>query len=566
MLSSISIRNFVLIDAVDAEFKPGLSVLTGETGAGKSIILESLDLVLGGRADRSLIRVGAEQASVAARFDVAAKHPVLALLAEAGLAGADEGILLRRTVSASGQSRAFINDAPVSAQLLRAVGEALVEIHGQHDERGLLDPAGHRDLLDAFAGHGTLRARMAAAHEAWRAAAAAREAHGERQRLLGAEADYLTHAAEELGALAPEAGEEVKLAEERALLANAARIASEIEDALSGLGSDFGTRLAPALRRLERIDPAAQKLVAPAVQALERTMLEAREAEAQLGAALASLQHRPERLAAIEDRLHALRAAARKYRVSVDALAEKRAEIDAALAAFAHGAEDGAALVADEAAKRTAALATAAELSKARAKAAVRLDAEVNRELAPLKLGKAAFATSLVALDSGSLLPAGLERVTFEVATNPSAPAGALKAIASGGELSRFILALKVVLAREGSATTLVFDEIDRGIGGAVADAVGERLARLARGAQVLVVTHSPQVAARAEHHFLVSKAVAKGAARAAIVELDAAARAEEVARMLSGAKVTDEARAAAASLLEAREGVPPPRRRRAST
>lgn len=571
MLSSISIRNFVLIDAVDAEFKPGLTVLTGETGAGKSIILESLDLALGARAERALVRPGAALASVAARFaEIPPQHPVRVILADAGLGPCEGEIILRRTISAAGQSRAFINDAPVSAQLLRAAGESLVEIHGQHDERGLLDPSGHRALLDAFAGLGVLGARMAAAYEAWRAAADACAAHAQRQHALGAESDYLTHAAEELRALAPEPGEEAALAEERALLANAARIAGEIEQARGAVGSDFSARLSQALRRLERADPAAQKLVAPAAQALERAMIEAREAETQLDEALAALAHRPERLAAIEERLHALRGAARKYRVSPDALAEKLAEAEAALAAFEQGAQDGASLAKDEAERRAAAVRLAAELSAARAKGAAQLDAEVNRELAPLKLGKAVFATRLDRLKEDALGPAGLDRVTFEVATNPGAAAGPLKAIASGGELSRFILALKVALARTGFATALVFDEIDRGIGGAVADAVGERLARLARASQVLAVTHSPQVAARADHHFLVAKSAAKGATRATIAELDADARAEEVARMLSGARITDEARAAALRLLDQRGSAaapaPAPRRRRAGS
>jgi DNA repair protein RecN (Recombination protein N) len=565
MLSSISIRNFVLIEAADVEFNSGLSVLTGETGAGKSIILESLELALGGRAERGHIRAGVDQASVSASFNLPPGHPAFALLAEAGISAAEgEPIILRRTISASGQSRAYVCDTPVSAQLQRAVGDTLVEIHGQHEERGLLNPAGHRELLDVFADLAARRTRMGEAHAAWRSAAGRVEAHAVRQAQLAAEADYLSHAAQELGTLAPAPGEELALSEERALLANAARISGDVEEALGALGPDFEARIGQALRRLERTDGAARALLAPAAAALERAMLEAREAQAQLGQAHRALLHQPERLAAIEERLFALRAAARKYRVPVDALAGKRAEIETALGALETGREDGAARAREAGAARSAALALAEELSQRRGAAAAKLDAAVNRELVPLKLGKAIFSTRVDRLNGDEFGATGLDRVAFEVTTNPGSAPGPLKAIASGGELSRFILALKVVLAR-GGATTLIFDEVDRGIGGAVADAVGERLARLARSSQVLVVTHSPQVAARADHHFLVAKTASRGAARATIALLAAPARAEEVARMLSGASVTDEARAAAARLLSARDGGEPPRKRRAS-
>jgi len=552
MLTSLSIRNIVLIEAVDLEFAPGLSVLTGETGAGKSILLGGLELALGGRGDRALVRAGAEQASVAASFDVPAGHPAFVSVAEAGIeARAGELLILRRMISASGQSRAFINDAPVSAQLLRAVGDSLVEIHGQHDERGLLDPAGHRDLLDAFADLAPLRVSLAVAYGAWRSAAAEAQAHADRRSRLAAEADYLAHTAEELRTLAPQPGEESRIADERALLAGAARIAADVEEALAALGQGLEARIGQALRRLERMEGAARTLLGPAAAALERTVIEAREAESQLQEALLTLRHQPARLAAIEERLYALRAAARKYRVTADGLADKQAEIAAALAVLETGREDGAARARAVQAAFDAAMALAEELSLRRAAAAAKLDAAVNRELSPLKLGKAVFSTRVERLDASALGPSGIDRVTFEVATNPGAAAGPLKAIASGGELARFVLALKVVLAREGSATSLVFDEADRGIGGAVADAVGERLARLARGAQVLAVTHSPQVAARADHHFIVAKITAKGGARAMIAPLGATEREEEIARMLSGAQVTEEARAAARRLLE---------------
>lgn len=571
MLTSLSIRNIVLIEAVDLEFASGLSALTGETGAGKSIVLGSFELSLGGRGDRALVRAGAEQGIVAASFEVAAEHPALGLIGEAGIeARAGEPLLLRRTISASGQSRAFINDAPVSAQLLRSVGDRLVEIHGQHDERGLLDPAGHRDLLDAFADLASIRMNLASAYGTWRAAVAESEAHAGRQSRLAAEAEYLMHAAEELRALAPEPGEESRLAEERALLSGSARIAADVEEAIDALGQGLEGRIGQALRRLERMEGAARTLLGSAAAALERTVIEAREAEAQLQEALRALRHQPERLATIEERLHALRSAARKYRVTADALADKRAEIDAQLGALENGRESSAACALAVQATLSAAMMLAGEISKRRAAAAAKLDAAVNRELAPLKLGKAVFSTRVERLEADALGAAGFDRVIFEVATNPGAAAGPLKAIASGGELARFILALKVVLARGGTATTLVFDEVDRGIGGAVADAVGERLARLARGAQVLVVTHSPQVAARADHHFVVAKIATKGETRATIAPLDVAARAEEIARMLSGARVTEEARAAARRLLdgsksEAAEDAREPKRRRST-
>jgi DNA repair protein RecN (Recombination protein N) len=553
MLTELAIRNLILIEAADLELGAGLSVLTGETGAGKSIMLGGLELALGGRAERGFIRAGAEAASVTATFEVAADHPAFAALLEAGLPAIEgEPIILRRTISGAGQSRAFINDAPVSVQLLRAIGDSLVEIHGQHEERGLLDPAGHRALLDSFADLGALRTAMEAAYMAWRAVAEEAEAHGAAQAALEAEADYLTHAAQELAELTPEPGEEGRLADERALRANAARIAADVEEAQTALGENFEARLGQALRRLERADTAAQSLLAPAAAALERAVIEAREAGAQLHSALDALRHDPQRLTAIEERLFALRAAARKFRVTPDALAHKRAEIEASLAALESHEHDALARAKCVAEAKAKAVALARDLSQSRAAASAKLDAAVNRELAPLKLGKAVFSTRIEPLAGDGPGAAGGDRVIFEVATNPGAPAGPLKAIASGGELVRFILALKVVLARGGSAASLVFDEVDRGIGGAVADAVGERLARLAGTAQVLVVTHSPQVAARANHHFLVTKTAGRKGARAAIEALSEAARAEEIARMLSGAEVTQEARAAARRLIDA--------------
>lgn len=371
MLTSLSIRNVVLIEAAELEFASGLSVLTGETGAGKSIVLGSLDLALGGRAERALVRNGAAQASVAATFEVADAHPARAVLAEAGIeAGEGEPVILRRTLAATGQSRAFINDAPVSVQLLHSVGESLVEIHGQHDDRGLLDPSGHRLLLDAFADLGAWRANLTNAHAAWRAAVEEREGHAERQSRLRAEADYLTHAAEELRALGAEPGEESRLADERALLAGAARIAADVEQAQEALGADFESRIGQAQRKLERMEGAARTLLEGATAALGRTLIEAREAQVQLDSALRALQHQPHRQSAIEERLHALRGAARKYRVTPDALSDKAAEIEAAVSALDRGSDEGAARERAVQSTFAAALTLAREISKRRAAAA----------------------------------------------------------------------------------------------------------------------------------------------------------------------------------------------------
>jgi len=552
MLSALSIRNVVLIEAAEIECALGLTVLTGETGAGKSIILDSLALALGTRTDRALIRAGADQASVGATFDLSEDHPSYALLAAAELpAAAGEPLILRRVIGTNGQSRAFINDAPVSAQLLRSVGATLVEIHGQGDEEGLMDPRGHRALLDAFGGLQGAVSAVASAHEAWRAASDALDAFEARRARAEAEEEFLDHAAAELAKLNPEAGEEGALAQERAMRLNSSRIAEDIAAALAILTEDgLEARLGQALRRLERAPQEARAVTGAASAALERTAIEAAEARAALRAALEALRHDPERLAAVEERLFALRAAARKYHVFADELAHKRASIDEELAAIRSSERQSADLSARLTAAREAFLVAAGDLSMRRRAAAGKLDAAVNRELAPLKLGKAEFATTIDELAIERASVAGLDHVEFRIRTNPGTQAGPLKQIASGGELARFVLALKVVLARQGAAQTLIFDEVDRGIGGAVADAVGERLARLAAGAQVLVVTHSPQVAARGHHHFLIEKREGKKATSASLAQLEGDARREEIARMLSGSKITDEARAAADRLL----------------
>jgi DNA repair protein RecN (Recombination protein N) len=547
MLTSLSIRDFVLIERLDLEFAPGLCVLTGETGAGKSILLDALGLATGGRAERGFIRAGGAQAMVSAVFDPPAKHPARAALSGNGLES-DGALIFRRSIAADGRSRAFINDQPVSIGLMREAGAMLLEIHGQHDDRGLLDAAGHRHLLDAFGG---LDEEVAAVESAWRALAAADEAaraEAEVQQRAAQDFDYLKHMAEELRTLDVRAGEEAELANARAVMMASEKISSDLHEAVEALSGNGGVeaRMSLALRRLSRAQTVAQGRLDAAVAALDRAVIEATEARRAVEVAARGLAFDANALEKAETRLFALRAAARKYGGTCDGLAAKRADAEAKLQALS-GAQS-----------------RAAELERlraqARAKAAETLDQRVAKELAPLKLEHALFRTQIARMEAAG--PAGQDRVEFMVATNPGAPFGGLTRIASGGELARFILALKVALAAEGSASTLIFDEVDRGVGGAVADAVGERLARLAKGEQVLVVTHSPQVAARGMHHLRVSKAMAAGAMTTRVELLDAPGRREEIARMLAGAKVTDEARAAADRLIGGAVTQLPKRRR----
>lgn len=549
MLTSLSIRDFVLIERLDLEFAPGLCVLTGETGAGKSILLDALGLATGGRAERGFIRAGGAQASVTAVFDPPSKHPTRAALSGNGLES-DGALIFRRSVTSDGRSRAFINDQPVSIGLMREAGAMLLEIHGQHDDRGLLDAAGHRHLLDAFGG---LDDEVAAVEGAWRALAGAEEAaraEAEVQQRAAQDFDYLKHMAEELRSLDVRTGEEAELANARAVMMASEKISSDLHEAVEALSSNGGVeaRMSLALRRLSRAQTVAQGRLDTAVAALDRAVIEATEARRAVEVAARGLAFDANALEKAETRLFALRAAARKYGGTCDGLANKRADAEAKLQALA-GAQSRAAEL--ERLKVQAGKAfdkAAAVLSAARKKAAEVLDQRVAKELAPLKLEHALFRTQIETTDTAG--PSGRDRVEFMVATNPGAPFGGLTRIASGGELARFILALKVALAAEGSASTLIFDEVDRGVGGAVADAVGERLARLAKGEQVLVVTHSPQVAARGVHHLRVSKAMAAGAMTTRVELLDAPGRREEIARMLSGAKVTEEARAAADRLI----------------
>ena len=549
MLTALSIRDVVLIEALELEFGAGLGVLTGETGAGKSILLDALGLALGRRGDSALVRSGAAQAVVTATFD--APPAVTALLADNGLEiDADEPLIVRRIVKADGGSRGFVNDQPASASLLREIGGMLVEIHGQHDDRGLLAAAGHRTLLDAYARGGTRE--VAAAHAAWRAAeealASARDGIAAAQR----DRDWLEHAVAELSALAPEAGEEETLAERRRTMQRAEKIASDLDTVTGHLEGSAGamTHLRQAARALERI-AGDHPALAEALAAVDRAVIEGAVAEEKLRDAALALMHDPRQLEEDEARLFELRAMARKHRVQPDDLAALEQELRERLERLNAGEDGLADLDARVAATRAAYRAAAQALTEIRTSAATRLDAAVAGELAPLKLDAARFRTVVAPLDERDWSAAGQDRVEFEIATNPGAPFGPLAKIASGGELSRFILALKVALAETGGAATMIFDEIDRGVGGAVASAIGERLARLAEATQLLVVTHSPQVAARGAAHLLIAKSSDGTVTRTGVRPLDSDERREEIARMLSGATVTDEARAQAVRLLE---------------
>ena len=550
MLTSLSIRDVVLIEALDLDFAAGLGVLTGETGAGKSILLDALGLALGDRADSGLVRQGCALASVTASFSPPDAARQLLDANDLGI-GLGEELIVRRTVKADGGSRAFVNDQPVSAALLRELGGTLVEIHGQHDDRGLINPKGHRDLLDSFARADTASVRVA--HAAWRNAEAALATA--RQALEDAERDreWLAHAVAELKAFDPQPGEEEELAARRALMQRGEKIAAELA-AITELveGSDGAlSQLRQAARILDRISGDHPSL-AEALAAIHRAFIEGGLAEDKLGEAARALSFNPASLEADEARLFDLRALARKHRVQPEQLADLTAELSEKLDAIEAGGEGLARLEQALATARKAYEAAARDLSAQRREAAGRLDAAVAGELAPLKLDAARFQTLVEELPETQWGPSGLDRVEFLVSTNPGAPFAPLIKIASGGELSRFILALKVALAEEGAAGTMIFDEIDRGVGGAVASAIGDRLARLAQKTQLLVVTHSPQVAARGTVHLMIAKASEGTVTRTSVRQLDAAERREEIARMLSGAQVTDEARAQAERLLEA--------------
>ncbi|MCC8951453.1 DNA repair protein RecN, partial [Bradyrhizobium sp. Arg62] len=532
MLARLSIRDIVLIERLDIEFSRGLAVLTGETGAGKSILLDAFALALGGRGDAGLVRHGAEQGQVTAMFDVPKGHPAAGILAENGLDDTGE-MILRRVQFADGRTRAFINDQAISVQTLKAVGAALVEIHGQHDERALVDASTHRQLLDAFAGHEKDVAALEALWDIRRTANADLDEHRAGMERAAREADYLRHASQELKTLAPKEGEETELAGRRTTMMQGEKIATDLREAQEAIGGSHSpvASLSAAVRRLERRAANAPALIEPAVKAIDIAINALEEADQHLNAALAATDFDPAELERIEERLFALRAASRKYSTPVDLLAALAAQYAGDVALIDAGADQLKKLeaAAGEADKRYAA--AAAKLSAARTKAAEKLNKAVNAELAPLKLERAKFMTQV---DSNAAAPGpqGIDRVEFWVQTNPGTKPGPMMKVASGGELSRFLLALKVVLADRGSAPTLVFDEIDTGVGGAVADAIGSRLARLAGKVQVMAVTHAPQVAARASQHLLISKdALDKGKRVATRVNaLAADHRREEIA------------------------------------
>lgn len=559
MLARLSIRDIVLIERLDIEFATGLAVLTGETGAGKSILLDAFALALGGRGDAGLVRHGAEQGQVTAVFDIPKNHPATKILAENGLDDASFAesceMILRRVQLADGRTRAFINDQSISVQTLKAVGAALVEIHGQHDERALVDAATHRRLLDAFAGIEKDVGAVEALWDARRTANTELEEHRAGMERAAREADYLRHASDELKQLAPKDGEETSLASRRTTMMQGEKIASDLRDAQEVVGGHNSpvAALSAAVRRLERRGINSPALVEPAVKAIDIAINALEEADQHLQAALAATDFDPAELERIEERLFALRAASRKYSTPVDGLAALAARYAADVVLIDAGASRLKKLE-QAAIEANARYATAAKkLSLVRQKSAEKLNKAVNAELAPLKLERAKFMTQ-VATDEAAPGPQGIDRVEFWVQTNPGTKPGPMMKVASGGELSRFLLALKVVLSDRGSAPTLVFDEIDTGVGGAVADAIGARLARLAGKVQVMAVTHAPQVAARADQHLLISKdALDKGRRVATRVNaLAADHRREEIARMLAGAEITAEARAAADRLLKA--------------
>ncbi len=552
MLEKLSIRNIVLIDRLDIAFEKGLCVLTGETGAGKSILLDSLALALGVRADAGLVRAGTEQGSVTAEFHLPPDHPAFELLSEIEV-DRGEPLILRRTLGADGRSRASINDQGVSAGLMRNVGEMLVEIHGQNAERGLLDARGHRLLLDQY---GRLEADVMAVgrlyeemqETAEKLARALREM--EQARI---DEEYLRHMVEELGDLAPEEGEEEALAVERSNLMHAEKIAEALRDAEKALTEHGGieNRIRTATRAVERVIEKASGKLDPVLESLERAAIEMAEAQTAINMVASDLDMDPAGLERVEERLFALRAAARKHKCEVAELPRLLENFISRLRAVEEGDRQITALREQAEAAREQYRQAAAALGEKRRTVGAEMDEAVMAELEPLRLGAARFTTEIADMPEESWGPAGMNRVAFLVATNPGSHAGPLIKIASGGELSRFMLALKVVLARAGSAPTLVFDEVDRGVGGATADAVGERLHRLAHDLQLLVITHSPQVAAAGQAHWNIRKAEAEGVTVTSVSRLTAEERTEEIARMLSGASVTAEARAAALSLIE---------------
>ncbi|MFC3166784.1 DNA repair protein RecN [Paracoccus fontiphilus] len=547
MLRSLDIRNMLLIDRLDLAFGPGLNVLTGETGAGKSILLDCLGFVLGWRGRADLVRQGAVQGEVTAVFDLPAAHPARAVLSDAGIDLEDDDLILRRVNAGDGRKTGYVNDRRVSGEVLRQLSETLVELHGQHDDRGLLNPRGHRALLDAFGAIDLNPVRAA-----WSARRTARRALDEAEARLTAaraEEDFLRHAVKELDDLMPEAGEEATLDTRRRAMQGAIRIREDVARALKMLGGEGAEgAMLDATRWLEGASDRAEGRLDEPLAALSRALVELGEAHRGVEDALSALDVDPSQLEATEERLFALRALARKHNVLADDLAGLADDLRGRLGQIDAGEAQMAALRRQVEDAEAAYDAEAEEVTRVRTDAAAALDRAVTSELAPLKMERAVFQTLVTPGEPG---PDGRDDVAFTVATNPGAPAGALDKIASGGELSRFLLALKVCLARGNDALVLIFDEIDRGVGGATADAVGRRLKRLSEDAQVLVVTHSPQVAALGANHFRVSKSVHDDMTTSTVAPLAPSERVDEIARMLSGDRITDAATGAARALLQ---------------
>lgn len=547
MLRGLDISNILIIDRLELAFQPGLNVLTGETGAGKSILLDALGFVLGWRGRADLVRKGAAQGEVTAWFDLSADHPAQAVLQEAGLPQGDE-LILRRVNATDGRKTAWVNDRRCSGEVLRALSDCLIELHGQHDDRGLLDPRGHRDILDTFGDLASLKAEVRAA---WRLQRKAAQALQEAEAVLDAlrgEEEYLRHAVGELNALAPLPGEEAELDQRRRMMQGADKVRADVMRAQEALGQQGAeAAISDAMRWLEDASAQTDSSLEPSVAALGRALVEIDEAMDGIVRTIEGLSFNPSDLEETEERLFAIRGLARKHDVRADDLAALAEDLSGRLDALDAGGANLAQLAQEASAAQEAFASVASALRSARQDAALRLDAAVTAELAPLKMDRAEFSTVLSDDAPG---PDGTETVTFRVATNPGAPAGPLNKIASGGELSRFLLALKVCLTRGQSGLTMIFDEIDRGVGGATADAVGRRLASIAQAGQVLVVTHSPQVAALGAHHWRVEKSVSHGVTTSTVTALPAPDRIDEIARMLSGDTITEEARGAARALL----------------
>lgn len=557
MLSRLSVRDVVLIEKLDLDFAGGLCVFTGETGAGKSILLDSLALATGARSDAALVRRGCKQLSVTAEFSLPDGHEVFKVLDEHEIEhGSDEPLVLRRIVTADGKSKAFVNDQSVSAGLLRKIGDLLIEIHGQFATHGLLNPATHKNVLDAYGGlQGRLDA-CRAAYKNWRAKAEERQKAEERLQKAKDEEDFLRHSVDELVQFAPRPGEDEELSQRRSLMMNSEKLIEGLNTARDAL---FDRSVDKSLRQAERALESLSRLIEgrfePIIEALDRAVTELNEAGNMLEEECRKVELDPREQEQVEERLFALRALARKHQTTPDELPALLSEYQRQLASLDKGAEDLIRLTKEEESCRIAYEDAAKVLSAARKEAAQKLDAAVMKELPPLKLGKASFLSIVEELPQTEWNADGIDKVQFAATTNPGQPAGAINKIASGGELARFMLALKVNLAQAEGIPTLIFDEVDTGIGGATATAVGERLERLAgEDCQVLAITHSPQVASFGAHHFKVSKAEDEtGRTLTAVCELTGDARREEIARMLSGASITEASRAAADELLKGR-------------